>query len=260
MPRDHARYQGDLAPYLLRALPPIEAEELEAHLRTCAECRRELERLRLGTDALARGVEPVEPPPSLRERLVEQVRRDKGAPGAEAASPESEPSIAAGAEEHIGVSGPRRPERRRRQWMLAFRPRRLVPALARVALVAVLAGLVGSSLAFRSIPRERTVAAVIDHGRLPGAGGRLTVMPGGRTAVLHLTGLPSLGPRETYELWVARDGDVSPGPLFNPSSGGSALTGVSGDVHSMDAVLVTRERAGGARTPTEQPVVRVPLS
>lgn len=76
MARDHDRYTEDLAPYVLGALTPIEAKTLEEHLRFCGECGNEIEQLRMGLAVLARSVESVEPPPSLRDRLMREVEEE----------------------------------------------------------------------------------------------------------------------------------------------------------------------------------------
>lgn len=245
MDRDHERYEEDLAPYLLSALTAVEAEELEQHLRGCASCREQLGRLRIGAEALARSVQSMEPPASLRERVLGEVagERSDDAPASEATQ----------------VAAP--PARRRR---IRFRPASLPslrPAVEVLGagLLALATGLGGWALGTAE-PDRRKVAGVVDRDRLPDVRAELTVASGDQDAVLRLTGLPDLGSRRTYEMWMERDGKLAPAAIFNPTPSGVATTGISGDVEDVEAVYVTRERAGGARKPSEPPVVRVPIS
>ena len=243
MARDHERYEEDLAPYLLSALTTVEAQELEQHLRGCASCREQLGRLRIGAEALARSVESLEPPASLRERVLGEVA------GERSEAPASEAPLATP------------PARRRR---IRFR-RAVIPSwrpalgVLGAGLLALAAGLGGWALGTDEVDR-RTVAGVVDRDRLPDVSAELTVASGARDAVLRLTGLPDLGSQRTYEMWVERDGKLVPASLFNPTPSGVATTGISGNVEDVEAVYVTRERAGGARKPSESPVVSVPIS
>ena len=70
-PRHHA-----LAEYVFDALDEQQREALEEHLRQCALCRRDL--VRMGREGLvgALSIEPVEPPPGLRERILEATRHE----------------------------------------------------------------------------------------------------------------------------------------------------------------------------------------
>ena len=244
MARDHERYEEDLAPYLLSALTPVEAKELEEHLRGCASCREQLGRLRIGAEALARSVESLEPPASLRERVLGEVAGERSEAAASEAGPAATP-----------------PARRRR---IRFR-RALIPSLRPAfgvlgaGLLALAAGLGGWALRTEELDR-RTVVGVVDRDRLPDVSAELTVASGDEDAVLRLTGLPDLGAQRTYEMWVERDGKLLPASLFNPTPSGVATTGISGNVEDVEAVYVTRERAGGARKPSESPVVSVPIS
>lgn len=265
MARDHERYVEDLAPYLLGALSALEAEALEKHLRECAECQREVGELRTGADALARSVPQLEPPASLRERLLGELSGE--AEGSPASDPSSAPAPATAPGEGAGADATRR--RAGRRGLARLVPRRPPtgslrwgrPALAlpATALVALAAGAAGWLLGGAGTEEARTVAATVDRGRLPNASARLTVPDDGQDPVLHLDGLRNLGPQRTYEIWVQRDGELAPGPLFSPTADGAAVTGIPGEAEDIEAVFVTRERAGGARTPTETPVVSVPL-
>src|SRR5205809_274272 len=72
----HEHRRDELAAYLLGALEPGEAAELERHLAGCEVCRTELEWLRPAVQILPESVQRVEPPPQLRGRLMEQVRSE----------------------------------------------------------------------------------------------------------------------------------------------------------------------------------------
>jgi hypothetical protein len=244
MARDHERYEEDLAPHLLGALTAVEAQELEQHLVGCASCREQLGRLRIGAEALARSVESIEPPASLRERILGEVAGERSNVPADEASPV--------------------PATRARRRRIRFRPASipaLRPAVAVLGagLLALAGGLGGWALGTAELDR-RSVAGAVDRDRLPDVGAELTIASGDEDAVLRLTGLPDLGSRRTYEMWMERDGRLVPASLFNPTPSGVATTGISGNVEDVEAVYVTRERAGGARTPSEPPVVRVPIS
>lgn len=263
MARDHDHYSEDLAPYVLGALTELEAEALEKHLRSCPDCRRELVELQTGAEALGRSVVQLEPSAELRARLLEEM--DGAAAPAEQAREASAGAGAAGLETtrrgraRAALAG-LRPRPRRSRDSLLPRPV-LVPATGLLVLAAGVGGwAIGSAGTAGTAEEARTVAASIDRGRVPNASGELTLTAEGEEPVLRLTGLRDLGAGRTYEVWVQRKGDLAPGPLFSPTADGAAVTGVPGDPAGIEAVFVTRERAGGVRAPTETPIVSVPIS
>ena len=74
-----------------------------------------------------------------------------------------------------------------------------------------------------------------------------------RTATLHISGLSAAPSGKTYEAWVIpKDGSPRPAGLF--PGGGSTTVRLRGTVPRNAVVAVTRERSGGAATPT-QPVL-----
>lgn len=239
--RDHSEYEENVGAYLLGALSELEAEVFERHLRGCAACHEEVERLRVAADALPRSVEQVPPPETLRTSLMETVR-------AEAGEKES--------------AAERRPLLLRRLLSGSVRLRP-APALAAVAVVLALgvgAGFGVSELSGGGTDTRTVAASFAATPRMARATGNLVMSEGDAgTATLRLHGMPSLPRDEIYQVWVKRRGEVVPEAIFNVGNDGSALTGLAEDLGHADDVLVTREPAGGSRAPTGPPVVRVKL-
>ena len=69
---DHSRWSDDIPAYMLGALEPAEALELERHLADCERCRADIRWLAPAVQVLPEAVERVEPPRELRSRLVER--------------------------------------------------------------------------------------------------------------------------------------------------------------------------------------------
>jgi Anti-sigma-K factor rskA/Putative zinc-finger len=229
---NHTIYRDEVGAYLLGALTDPEREAFEAHLATCAECRHEVERLRPAADLLPRSVEQVEPPPSLKQSLMEVVEREAG--------------------EHAGTSRRARPALSERLRGL-FGPMR--PAL--VAGVLALGLLVGFGVAQLGSDGSETFRADVNRGALPDASANLTVQDDG--GILEVRGMPSLRPGRVYQAWVMRDGMVSPGPTFEVGVDGAGAGAVPGDLSDAEAVLVTREPSGGSRAPSEDAILTVNL-
>jgi hypothetical protein len=106
----------------------------------------------------------------------------------------------------------------------------------------------------------RIVVATVDESRLPLASGRLQIAGEGEDgAILRVQGMPSLDEDRVYQAWVQRDGTVAPQPTFEVGDDGGGAVAVPEDLSDAEAILVTREPRGGARAPSEQPLLRVPL-
>jgi anti-sigma-K factor RskA len=229
---EHRRHEENVAPYLLGALHEMERQAFELHLEACAECREEVERLRPAAEALPRSVEPLAPPPGLKRALMEVVER----------------------EADVAPASPRLVERIRS--LLAPRP-----MLAWAGAAAVLAAGIVTGFAIgggASDDGTRTVSASVDERRAPSASASLVLPEGGeKGGILRVRGLPRPGSRRVYQVWVRRDGEVLPGPTFDVTPAGGGAAAVPSGLQSANAVVVTRERRGGATIPSERPVLVV---
>ncbi len=231
--RDHDSQAENVGAYLLGALSDPEREAFERHLTTCSSCRDEVERLRPAADVLPRSVPPVAPPPSLKESLMEIVEREAG--------------------ERAGRRAP--------TGRLRFLPERSALAWAAAAVALAIGVAAGFGIGRLGSGEEtRTLAARVDTKRLPLASASLVVPAGGEEGgILRVRGLPDPGPGKTYQAWVQRGNEIRSAGTFQVGSNGDGAAAVPEDLEDADAVMVTRERRGGAPAPTERPLMRVPL-
>jgi anti-sigma-K factor RskA len=232
----HKRWSDDLAAYVLDALEPDEAAELERHAEGCELCRREIRWLTPAVRQLPESVEHVEAPAELRSRILAEVRSD-----AAAAAP------AAGA--------PLRRERARRNrfpaWLRGSGGLRPAGAVAAVLLVALLAGYLISGPGDDGSPSSTVTA-----GKPPGVTAKL--VREGERGTLRLANV-KLPENRVLEAWVRRDGEVEPvRKLFVPNHNGAAAITMA-DMSDVDLVMVTSEPPGGSETPTGAPIASVPV-
>jgi anti-sigma-K factor RskA len=258
MSRAHAEHEENVGAYLLGALTDLETAAFERHLAGCARCREEVERLRLVTDALPRSVTPMEPPPALKDSLMRVVREEAPARQAQA-----EEAPAGGRREGI-EPGPAASARGRaasfRERILPRLPR-VRPAIAWASAAVLLAVGAVTGYAVGELAGDgRTVSAKVDKSRVPFASASLVIPDDqGKGAILRMHGLPELESDRVYQVWLRRGAAVIPQSLFEVGPDGSGNGAVTETLDDADAVLVTREAAGGARAPSEDPIVTVEL-
>jgi anti-sigma-K factor RskA len=211
MRSDHTRFAEDVGAYLLDALDGRERRAFERHLRSCDECRREVERLRPAADVLPGSVEQVEPPARLKAALMAEIE-------------------------------PTRARRRR-------------PLLRPVLVAAAVGLLIGIGVSQLGGDDPRTIAATVDEA-MPRAGGSLRIDDGSATLRLH--DMPDLGTRRVYQVWLQHGDEMVPARTFEVGDTGRGQVDLR-DIADADGVYVTREARGGAKVPSEDPIVSVPL-
>jgi anti-sigma-K factor RskA len=263
--KDHAQYADALALYALGALDnPRELADVQAHLGTCGECRRELDALRADTALLALSALGPQPPQRARQRLLSAIAAEPREKQAEA-QPEKR-----------FVLGRLRPS-----W-LSFAPIAVALVLAIFSML-----LLKENLRIRD--RLTQLAADLREAQLKSAHAqevldmlndskavRMTLVektrrwPQVKTIYVPAKGhvlvlandLDPIPEGKVYQLWlIPVKGDPMPAGTFWPDSAGCSTMMHALIIEGVEAksFAVTVEPAGGSATPTP-PIMLAPAS
>lgn len=253
--KDHAQFAEDLALYAMGALDARECPELQAHLGTCGECRRELEALRADLAMVALSTAGPQPPQRSRDRLLN--------------------AIAAEARETRQPSRPQLVSARRRPAWLNW-----LQIMVAVALAILCIGLVFQVQRMKietarlvqdladEKARNTTAKAVMDMINNPNVQ-RMTLVSAAAQPAPHVktfyqkkdghilllaTNLESLPADKSYELWLIpmSGGAPMPAGIFRVEPDGSTMM-----MHTMESIgvdakafAITIEPLHGSSTPT----------
>jgi anti-sigma-K factor RskA len=240
---DHERRSEDVAAYMLGALEPGEAVELERHAEGCERCQAEIRWLTPALDALPEGVERLQPPRALRERVMAEVRMD------------AEPADGAGdgADADAGLFG------RVSDWLreLGSGPMGLRPVAGFAAAVLIVAAVAGFAIGGGLGSDEDVPTTTVVAGKPPGVTAKM--VSEGEGGTLHLDNVKQLPSDRVLEAWVQRDGEVEPvEALFVPDRNGQASTELP-NMDGVEVVMVTTEPTGGSESPTGEPLISIPV-
>ena len=212
--------------YAVDALDDIERAQFERHLVECAECRYEVDSLRIGASMLAE-LEPVAPSAALRSRILTEIATVRPLP----------PQV-------VEV----RPRRRR------------FPALVAAAAAVVAVG-VGGGIVYDRVsdqPSEINISATERVLDAPDAERYVQRFDDGSRAIVYRSvqlgqavivteGMADPGEGKVYELWLERDGEMIAAGFMPDGPDNTVL--LSGDAASADGVGITVEPEGGSLEP-----------
>ena len=241
--------------YVLDALSEPERDSFERHLQHCPLCEDEVRGLREAAARLGLA-KTLDPPPQMRPRVLAVAYRTRQLP------PPAGEQV--GLERRgVRVTWLFRPRSARRHAQRRPRLPRLAAALAAASLVVVVAlGITqsdGAATAGAAISRVVTAPDARTQTMRTSAGGTVTVVvsAGQQAAVVSATGMRSLPPAQTYQLWViGPDGARSAGLLPRTGRAGPVL---ASGVEPGDRIGITVEPAIGTSGPTATPVIAVPI-
>jgi anti-sigma-K factor RskA len=231
--------------YVLDAMDDDEREEFETAVAHSEELRHEVTELTDTAVLLGLAVEPVSPPPALRQNIMARLGQLPQLEREETRVPEE--------------SHPRAQAR----WY-----RRPAMVMAAAAVVLIAGGVVGTNLAIQGVATNQqgselaSISTASDVRRAEASvstGGTATLVwsLAQKKAALIAKGLPVLPSGKTYELWyVSSAGKATPAGLFE-SNGTSGIQVLSGQLTVGDTVGVTIEPSGGSKAPTTKPIVAI---
>ncbi len=273
----HEEYKELLVPHALDALETAEARTLEDHLRTCVECRDELEEWRRTSASLAlAAASTAEPGPEVRSRILAGARAMKRSTVPQNGEADT---VAYQAPAAVAVAGNVIPIRTRSATPTVMR---LVGTIAACLVIALL--LVGyvlqvqrnraiendlNSAKAKLEERDRELAKLRDDkGFITGPDANMASLSGtemardarakiafdrktGR-AMLMAENLPPAPAGKAYQLWFIVEGKPPmPGGVFTPDQGGHAELRDQMPLEGREAGVfaVTLEKAGGVPAP-----------
>jgi anti-sigma-K factor RskA len=250
--KTHEQFADDLALLALGTLEGAERAAVETHLRECAACRSELERLRGDTALLAFSAAGARPPARSRERLLAALAGE-------------------------AQRAPAPPVQRWSWW-------RTVQWAAAAAVLAVFFLLIrqneelkqrvnqlaaGSRSEQQQLIQARQLIAALsdaDADRFVLVSSKTPPQPQGRaiyqsksgTLVFLASNMPALPPEKIYELWlIPASGAPIPAGLFRPSAEGSGSVVKPPLPVGVEAktFAITVEPKEGSSAPTSQPIM-----
>ncbi|SDO99319.1 Anti-sigma-K factor RskA [Microbacterium sp. ru370.1] len=227
--------------------------------------------------ALSASVQPVEPPPSVREALfarISELPQETPPQNSSSREPSIDGTLPTVDDEDFAALGaaPVSPERETvslgASAASGWGPRRWFTLAASFAAVLVLGfGAVTVSQIFSPPPAVVALEQIEDA---PDAQSATATMPDGTVATAHWSpstgqsvlvtdGMPAPEEGKTYELWFVRDETPIAAGTFKPDADGKATAVLQGEMHSGDVIAVTIEPDGGSPdgTPSTAPVVAV---
>jgi len=251
----HEEYQELLALHALSALDVEEASAVEQHLRTCAECRAELNEWREASGLLAHAATPIEPRASLRADLLAQARSEGRANG-KAVTQQAEVL-------------PFRQPARRSPWPAVLRIAAAVVFVAlSLSIILTLQHQIASLTAELEVQRQQLAQSRAMQEVVMSPDARTTALAGmpaaqnasgsliydrksGR-AVLMTHSLPPTPSDKAYELWFIANGRPMPGGTFTVDSSGRVMKMDQVPPEALEGAVfaITLEPAPGVDKPT----------
>lgn len=221
---------------------------MEEHLVGCRACRESVEQMQEAASVFALTVPLASPPPELRGRVLEQVRRER----------RPEPRAAG-----VEAPGPRRSF-----WSLFFGSTLpLASAAAAVLLLAVM----GAALLRQQSELSRLRAQVqaqqavqqllaspgVQTTRMQSDGVQASMLmaPDSSQAYVVLSGLPNLPEGRDYQVWLGTDAGPTSAGVFHASGQANLVVSGSQPLKAYKWIGVTQEPAGGSAAPTTKPIL-----
>lgn len=255
--QNHDAWLESAALYVIDAMDENERRAFETHLRGCEQCRAEVASLEGLDQALATAVPQVDPPATLRDRVLTSVRPTKVQPPAATTTAHWLP-LAASLALSVGLGGYAYSLQQRitvLEDQLTDARAQAADTLARAEATQRTLQVTQTHLDVLTAP-DSTRVALAGQAPAPGASGRAD-WSRARGLALSLENLPPLQPGRTYQVWLLTAGmPVSAGLLAPDAAGRSTIVYPvpQGGVVPV-GIALTEEPDGGLPQPTGQPIL-----
>jgi hypothetical protein len=247
-----------LGVYVLDIASLEERMAVEQHIAGCPRCIEQLREMRSVVGVLPFAAPQVQPPASLRDRILNAVHEPELAhksntirPFRPVALPVSEQGARTVREPQVSFNTPAastsRPARRTRtrSWVM---PLLVAAALLFVVLSASLAAWnVSLQHQVTSVQATVTRSAALDTytfkgtNTAPGATGQVVYLPQQHLTVLVVRGLPKLSNTQVYQGWLLHGKQVMSIGLLTAQPDGTITANYKGDLQDFDTAAVSQE-------------------
>lgn len=254
----HEEFESIAALDAIGAATAEEQQALQAHLESCVDCRHVRDEYTEAATVLARGLDPIAPPASVRNHVLDAIESD-----------DSETS------DNV-VEMPRNPIVSRRWlataagvFLLLWGWREMSVRVARENLQSRQADIArlrdeNNLLAQKNEKLNAEMASLAEAGTktialtgqavAPAAAARVFLEPGKRRALVFFTNLPANAVDKSYQLWILRADQPKPqsAGVFDVSASGSSsivIENLPVDTE-IKGLAVTLEPKGGVAQPT----------
>ena len=235
-----AEIHPNLAAFVVGGMEPEEAAEVQRHLASCPDCRRELEELRKVNRALEAAPPPANPPSHLKDEILSQVRAEQ-----RYLSSEDESSVA---EERASST--------------SARSKNLRIVLSSAAAAAVVA-FVAIGVFFGFLREEPPVATIQllptphEAAGLEGYWGVAEIRPqpsGNQQVELKLNNFEQPKPNSYYDLWfVSGESRISAGSFTSVGKGETrVMLNAPPEARNYHTLLITEEHVDERPAPSDE--------
>lgn len=248
----HEEFESIAALDSIGAATPDEVRMLNEHLGSCLSCRRARDEYAEAATLIARDLDPVPPPPEVREHVVETIE-EEDAEEEERKRFISPWWLATAATLFLALWGWREFGIRVARENLRSQQAQIDELKSEKALLAEQKQKLSTEMSALASADTRTIA-LSGQQISPSASARVFLEPGKRRAIVFFQSLPSNPKDKSYQLWIIRADQPRPqsAGVFDVSDNGNASIVIENLPLSteMKALAVTLEPRGGVEQPT----------
>ena len=243
---DHPELENSVAAFVLGAAEEEETTAVRTHLAGCADCRALALRLQRAADALPLATDIVEPPTSLKSRIL-------AAAAASSRTPSSTPSPRA------RILPLRRVRPSGRAWTSRLAANFPLTAIAVLALAVLALGAwnlqLTNLLGHQQAPSQVAKTTLVGRGEMAGVQASVVDFKDQSVALVTFSRMPTPPAGKVYEIWLIPASGTPEGvAVFQPDADGSKTVVLIHDLRQYKVIAVTVEQGpSGAPVPTQSP-------